>query len=206
MAPLITVLPFVFRLRQCISEYISSNDSGSRHLANAVKYASAFPVVLLSALMHRDDEDENSVLFSLWLMCVLFNSIYSFYWDVVMDWGLGNTPSPQSKVSYPPLLRPILMFQEPSIYYLAMLLDFFLRTSWSLKLSDHVHLKEIIASGFVMEGAEVMRRWLWVYFRAEKEWITKRYEAPHQRSIPKLHNIYALHNRLDDSNDMPLSP
>ncbi|KAK9766111.1 protein-ER retention protein [Basidiobolus ranarum] len=208
MAPLITALPFIFRLRQCISEYLSSRDSGSRHLANAIKYASAFPVVFFSALMHREDEDENSILFSLWLMFVLFNSIYSFYWDVVMDWDLGNTPSQQSKSSFPPLLRPVLMFQEPSIYYLTILLDFFLRTSWSLKLSDHAHLKEIIASGFVMEGAEIMRRWLWVYFRAEKEWITKRYGSSTLRDSAKFHNnIYALqHNRIDDSNDMPLSP
>lgn len=45
-------LPYIFRFRQCISEVVTgSTPTPQKSLLNAVKYASAFPVILLSALL-----------------------------------------------------------------------------------------------------------------------------------------------------------
>lgn len=46
-------LPYVIRLRQCISEYIESRGETKRHLYNALKYASAFPAIILSAVQKK---------------------------------------------------------------------------------------------------------------------------------------------------------
>ena len=60
MVPLIISIPSMIRLRQCLIEFRraqrhqkkqgASNGWGGQHLANALKYSSAFPVILLSAL------------------------------------------------------------------------------------------------------------------------------------------------------------
>ena len=47
---LVPSIPYFVRLRQCIVEYITSDYQNTRPLLNALKYASAFPVILLSAV------------------------------------------------------------------------------------------------------------------------------------------------------------
>ena len=42
-------LPYLVRLRQCIIEYQSPMNESRRPLYNALKYASSFPVIFLSA-------------------------------------------------------------------------------------------------------------------------------------------------------------
>lgn len=43
-------IPYCIRLRQCLTEYIESNYTVERHLMNALKYASAFPVIIISSM------------------------------------------------------------------------------------------------------------------------------------------------------------
>jgi hypothetical protein len=44
-----TSLPYLVRFRQCVVEYTSPSNDSRRPLWNAVKYASSFPVIFLSA-------------------------------------------------------------------------------------------------------------------------------------------------------------
>jgi hypothetical protein len=60
----------------------------------------------------------------------------------------------------------------------AIALNFLLRFTWSLKLSTHLRLDELTAGGFALEWLEVVRRWLWVYFRLEREWVVRGYANP----------------------------
>lgn len=57
MLPFILSIPSMIRLRQCLIEYSRVRNSldkssgwGGQHLANALKYATAFPVIILGAL------------------------------------------------------------------------------------------------------------------------------------------------------------
>ncbi|TXT08953.1 hypothetical protein VHUM_02427 [Vanrija humicola] len=102
-------LPYLLRFRQCMLEFYHSGWQSKRPLANALKYASAFPVILLSAAQ-KDVVKEVAAakgvtpaelnttptrwfgehpVFRLWLLAVVVNSMFSFYWDVEMDWGLS---------------------------------------------------------------------------------------------------------------------
>lgn len=42
-------LPYLVRLRQCVIEHMSPMNESRRPLYNALKYASSFPVIFLSA-------------------------------------------------------------------------------------------------------------------------------------------------------------
>ncbi|KAJ1995078.1 protein-ER retention protein [Coemansia spiralis] len=101
---LLVAAPYAFRLRQCINEYLNAAPGSSeakRHLANAVKYASSFPVICLSAAQKKTVVDGImetkysdwmlQVVFGMWLAAVTFNSLYSFYWDIAFDWDLVHT-------------------------------------------------------------------------------------------------------------------
>ena len=82
LVPLIIASPSLIRLRQCLIDYLRVRKSnrqaggigaqgwGGQHLANALKYSSAFPVIILSA-MQRDREPSKlglgeAGLFRLW--------------------------------------------------------------------------------------------------------------------------------------------
>lgn len=54
--PLIIAIPSMIRLRQCLIEFLrvrragaTRENTGAQHLANALKYATAFPVIILTA-------------------------------------------------------------------------------------------------------------------------------------------------------------
>ena len=77
MVPLIISIPSLIRLRQCLIEYsrVRKNPTtttgwGGQHLANALKYSSAFPVIILSALQRNYYEGKwgmsEARLFQLW--------------------------------------------------------------------------------------------------------------------------------------------
>ena len=145
---------------------------------------------------------------------VVINSMYSFWWDISMDWSLINitTTSPRTHQQTPIVrFRRHLHFNDPIWYYAAMTLDFVLRTTWSLKLSSHLYVKRLEGSIFTMELLEVFRRWVWVIFRMENEWV-KRSTASLPTDNPVLLSMESLHNssklmtiREEDGDDGPSS-
>ncbi|KAL8671393.1 MAG: hypothetical protein Q9168_004106 [Polycauliona sp. 1 TL-2023] len=210
IVPIIISIPSLIRLRQCLIEYMRVRRNptqhsgwGGQHLANALKYSSAFPVIILSALQRGYDPNKIGLsetgIFRLWLFFVFLNSFYSFYWDVAKDWDLtlfssllSSTfptifPSSDTTIttfhsnqipphqSHPWGLRPHTHFHTPQIYYTAIVLDLLLRCTWSLKLSPHLdHWNDLEGTIFLLEMAEVVRRWVWIFFRVETEWVRVR--------------------------------
>lgn len=61
IVPIIIAVPSAIRLRQCLTEYVRSRNTSSRrdaskanqHLANALKYSTAFPVIYLTAKLRN---------------------------------------------------------------------------------------------------------------------------------------------------------
>ena len=81
MVPLIIAIPSIIRLRQCLIEFgrVRKNPTtttgwGGQHLANAAKYSSAFPVIVLSALQRNYYPDKFGMseagLFRLWYLSI----------------------------------------------------------------------------------------------------------------------------------------
>ncbi|EKD17204.1 uncharacterized protein L3040_008847 [Drepanopeziza brunnea f. sp. 'multigermtubi'] len=198
LVPIIISLPSLIRIRQCLTEYLRVRSSnrrnggmgshgwGGQHLANALKYASAFPVIILSSVQRNLNLNEDPTrltekpLYRAWFVAVLLNSMYSFYWDVAKDWDLtlfttliSRARSGRSSSKPMPFgLRSRLYFPSPAIYYAAIFLDLLLRCTWSMKLSPHLdHFANFESIIFLTEFLEVMRRWMWIFFRTETEWV-----------------------------------
>lgn len=94
--------------------------------------------------------------------------------DVAKDWDLTLFDSEARNA--PDLkafgLRRRLHVGPPILYYLVIALDLLLRCTWSLKLSPHLgRIADWEGSIFVIELLEVIRRWIWIFFRVETEWI-----------------------------------
>lgn len=90
LVPFVIAIPSLIRLRQCLIEYLRVRRSnrggaghkdqgwGGQHLANALKYSSALPVIVLSALQRGFDPNKVGLsetgLFRLW--CVYLDAYY----------------------------------------------------------------------------------------------------------------------------------
>ncbi|KAI4528580.1 EXS-domain-containing protein [Schizophyllum commune Loenen D] len=254
IAPTIMSIPYLIRFRQCLVEY-SGDTSNPKPLYNALKYFSSFPVLflsaaqpLISAAKHGKEVEHETwhgehLLFRLWVVAALVNSLYSYWWDVSNDWGfalLKPAPPPDPTTRLPrrlvlphlhsgvPLigdasrslspeavrnygharsfsaghrranslsaapdgwllsrLRPTLLFPRPKLTYGTLLVvNLVLRLSWSAKLSPHLHraldggthtrFGDAVHMGvWVLEFAEIVRRWLWVFVRVEWELLRK---------------------------------
>ncbi|KAG0634259.1 EXS family-domain-containing protein [Tuber brumale] len=186
LMPLAISVPYLIRFRQCLIEYVRARRKGFPsaeqriHLYNSAKYASAFPVILCSALQRGYNPDEphifsRSTLSRLWLLAVVVNSLFSFYWDIARDWELTLFSSRRSSGEYPYGLRPNRHFVNKELYYGAIVIDFLLRGTWSVKLSPHLdYINEMEGGIFLLELLEIFRRWVWTFFRVEKEWVMTR--------------------------------
>jgi len=191
------------------SSAITPASPKKRSLFNALKYASAFPVIFFSALQNKHGDVyhhpaavqaqelqeggpgglgvagyfTSTTLFNIWVLAVLFNSAFSFWWDITNDWGLHLLlPSRIYRKGHDlggvsgnaTILRRTMLLPDPMIYYLCIALDLILRLTWSLKLSSHLHAVHEIEMGiFTLEALEVVRRWIWVFLRVEWEAVRK---------------------------------
>ncbi|KAJ5411558.1 EXS C-terminal [Penicillium crustosum] len=101
VVPIILAVPSLIRLRQCLTEYVRARRTVTRreahkvnqHLANALKYATAFPVIWIASKMRNYNPLELHGYSEVSMMRILFivsfiNSAYSFWWDVVKDWDM----------------------------------------------------------------------------------------------------------------------
>jgi EXS family len=83
----------------------------------------SFPVLHLNCLhlLVMFPKTDNRILF------VIINSVYSFWWDVVMDWNLTLLTNPSAPGTKLWGLRKTIHFSSPQLYYTAIALDFILR-------------------------------------------------------------------------------
>lgn len=184
--PLICLFPLWLRFNQCLRRYM---DTGKRfpNLANAFKYAMSQTVTLFGAfhplyLMHNmhdqqavslsDDYGESIVLSSrhanlfqmFWMGLFISSSMYSYIWDVYMDWGLGRRQYG--------FLGPRLMFPSKSYYFSVMAADLVLRFMWVLTLIPPQSGAKFELPAYLSAISmvlELFRRTIWSFFRLEHE-------------------------------------
>jgi hypothetical protein len=168
LIPLLTLLPLWFRFNQCLRRYA---DTGNRfpHLANAFKYAMSQTVTLFGAfhplyLGIKQQDTGFDVFQFFWATIFITSSLYSFTWDVYMDWGLGRP-----KFGF---LGPSLMFPKKYGYFVIIGLDLVLRFAWVLTLvppesGASFALPQYMTAVSLM--LELFRRTIWGFLRLENE-------------------------------------
>eukprot|EP00457_Paulinella_chromatophora_P002958 gb/GEZN01002963.1/.p1 GENE.gb/GEZN01002963.1/~~gb/GEZN01002963.1/.p1 ORF type:complete len:717 (-),score=86.45 gb/GEZN01002963.1/:127-2277(-) len=163
VVPLIVALPLWFRLGQSLRQYWDTRSKV--FFANAGKYAVAESVVMWG-IFHKNFTGSRRMYVLVYMFFLSFSTLYSFFWDVLMDWDLGHR-----KWSY---LRRTLMYPSVWIYYAAMVLDLALRFTWSLTLIPVAASSpmppwamEIITP--MLAVLEILRRSFWSLLRIEHE-------------------------------------
>lgn len=166
LIPILTLLPLWFRFNQCLRRYA---DTGQRfpHLANAFKYAMSQTVTLFGAfhpLYLNNNTKESNVFQAFWTFAFVASSLYSFVWDVYMDWGLGR-PSFG-------FLGPRLMYPKRYVYFTVICIDLVLRFAWVLTLVPPNSGAAFALPAYLTAVSmmlELFRRTIWGFLRLENE-------------------------------------
>jgi len=165
--PLIIALPLWLRMQQNLRRYYESRE---RHpwLPNAFKYAFAHSIVLFGAfnpqLLHFDSDQ--IVTSALFVVFFVISTLYTYSWDVSMDWGLARPKHG--------FLRSELMFHRRWVYWTAIVVDFVLRFVWTMTLVPFARFQfqNLTILDFVdnfFGPIEIVRRCMWAAFRVENE-------------------------------------
>ncbi|CDO94477.1 unnamed protein product [Kluyveromyces dobzhanskii CBS 2104] len=167
---IVGILPSLIRMVQSLREFArgrSQRKDGSQ-LFNALKYAGNIPVMLVTVYTRYYNLGPLKMIY--WFM--FWNSAYSFWWDVTMDWKLDlfNFVSNNANTN-DNALRNTLLYGKNAWYYSGMVLDFVLRFAWLWEyISGHsIFYGEL--NIFWLQILEVFRRWIWLFFKVEAEYI-----------------------------------
>lgn len=194
---LLSILPLWFRFAQCLHRIYESSSTTVRngpcsfivwpHSYNALKYMMGIVVVLMG-IAHPLGESASStytmVYKGIFIAITLATTLYQFYWDVYMDWGLfrnrprGNSIPSVSEWSKTHLfLRPKLLYKTRVwVYYVGMALDLILRAMWTLSLIPQGASGPFSYSlsdqlGPFLAMFELCRRSMWGLFKLEWEHV-----------------------------------
>ena len=169
-------LPFWCRLFQCLS--VLRRTGEPKNFWNAVKYATAFPLVYAGYLDRLAPTDQTRRLVVL-TACV--QSSATFAWDLCMDWGLfkkrrGGLLCGIFEVDQMREPKSLVFSKRSDMFIYAayaglVLFNFSLRFAWALAVFGHVSTRGMGMLSF--EVAELARRTVWALFRIEWEYHEK---------------------------------
>jgi hypothetical protein len=170
----IAFLPYWFRLAQCLRKH---HDTEQKiHLINAGKYFSDCCVPLAALWYTKYDYNAK---FWLWFAVHMWASLYSYAWDIYMDWGLLRSTDPgtyglRAKLNY-----------HPYFYYYAIVSDFVMRMFWVVPIfqlgQPDSPFNTFQVMTFITIMVECFRRAQWSLIRVENE-QNNNFEA--YRTIP----------------------
>ncbi|XP_055925853.1 xenotropic and polytropic retrovirus receptor 1-like [Argiope bruennichi] len=166
--PIVACLPAWFRFAQCLRRYRDTKEAFP-HLVNAGKYSTTFFNVIFSSLYVYTKDNYGSTwenpFFYLWIVFGFISSIYTYIWDIKMDWGLFDENTGENR-----FLREEIVYSSPNYYYFAIVEDLVLRFGWTLSVSlTEMGLIHADIMSSVLAPLEVIRRFVWNFFRLENE-------------------------------------
>lgn len=193
--PMVLLLPYLFRLFQCLRQYKDTGEKST--LLNALKYSTAVPVVFLSALKYHVFPDKWTNFYRpMWLLSAVVNSMYSFYWDVTRDWDLSCFTR-IFKFNRPHIFSHLL-YGRAWVYFWVIGSNLILRCTWTYKLS--AHLRHNYLTVFAITALEIFRRFQWVFFRVENEWNKTNPKSNSQLAMNEMSNEETKLVTSDDHN------
>jgi len=153
-------LPVYWRMMQCIGRYSATRHI--EHLGNTAKYAVALTVVLFSQLNGDLSTDEKwSAVKVLWCISFVVSTLYSYVWDIFMDWGLAWNSSNFSNRKW--------------FYYYCITSNLMFRFFWTITLSGSPVQLGIDSTtlSWIAALVEIVRRFTWSLLRVENVHQTK---------------------------------
>lgn len=172
-------LPGIWRLLQCFRRFGDSGD-WFPHLANAAKYICLILYYMFLSIV-RIDHWSSPTYRALFIFFATINALYSSFWDILMDFSLGQTDSKNL------FLRDELSYKHYKwTYYVIMILDPILRFSWVFYAAYSSQIQQSATVSFIVSLVEIIRRFLWAFFRVENEHCTNvgRFRAVRDLTLP----------------------
>eukprot|EP00127_Corallochytrium_limacisporum_P001567 Clim_evm20s66 gene=Clim_evmTU20s66 len=173
LVTLLVALPLWFRFMQCLRRYY---DTGKRwpNLPNAVKYALSLCVILYGQF-HPEysaaSSSWNNIYRLAWMGLMIISTLYSFWWDINVDWGLRLRFSRKTVLT----ISRGSMFGAGWRYLLATIADFILRFFWTMSLIPNTLNPFFYSNSQVVPllyaFMELLRRTMWGWFRMENEHV-----------------------------------
>merc|ERR1740117_277532 len=161
-----STLPLWWRFAQNIRLYYDTSKRWP-YGGNSLKYALSQMVVIAGSfhpLYHINIFTTGWYLTrSIWFVTVVVSASYSFYWDIVHDFGLWTNEG---------WMKRKLLYPHVWWYYAVAIIDFFLRFSWTLTITPMDPLLNTTYMPIIII-AELFRRFLWGIFRMEHEQVKK---------------------------------
>ncbi|KAF9156642.1 hypothetical protein BG015_003244 [Linnemannia schmuckeri] len=195
ITPFVTALPAWFRFLQCLRRYRDTLE-WFPHLLNAGKYTcSLIQLFVYFSFRHYGGNS----LKAGYIVISLITSTYTFAWDIHMDWGLLQFGKHGGAAYGNPFLRPELVYSRKWVYYLAIVLDFLGRFSWVLRFVP-MNVNVMVLS-FSLALAEVLRRWMWNFFRLENEHLNNCGHFRAIKDIPLPFHIRVAGDSDDEDED-----
>ncbi|KAG0089240.1 hypothetical protein BGZ93_000422 [Podila epicladia] len=195
ITPFVTGLPAWFRFLQCLRRYRDTLE-WFPHLLNAGKYTSSL-VNLFIYFSYRHYGGQT--LKVAYILMATITGVYTFMWDVYMDWGLFRFGKHGGGAYGHPFLRQELVYSRTWVYYLAIVLDLLGRFSWIVRFMP-LNINVYILS-FGLAFIEVLRRWQWNFFRLENEHLNNCGQFRAIKDIPLPFHIRVEGETDDDEND-----
>jgi xenotropic and polytropic retrovirus receptor 1 len=175
----LTTLPAIWRALQCLRRYYDSRN-WFPHLANFSKYCGNI-LYYMTLSMYRIHM--SSKMRAVFIGFAAVNSIYCSFWDVAMDFSLGNPWA-----TYP-FLRDQLGYRRVWVYYLAAAADVVLRQQWVFYAIFAPNYPYGALLSFGVGLAEVLRRGMWSLFRVENEHCNNVGKFRASRDIPLPYSL-----------------
>lgn len=171
----IAFFPNILRILQCLKMIIDSGKTSPQKY-NICKYCLNLLVASLSFFW-----PSYPILHSVWFITSLFSTCFSFVWDVKCDFGFL-----QKGKNYP--LRDKLCYNSKVLYYIAVILNFFLRFLWLVTLSPEVinSLFRPETLSIILFSLEIFRRGMWNCLRVETKHleISKEFRVTNDVELP----------------------
>lgn len=174
-----TTLPAIWRALQCLRRYYDSRN-WFPHLANFAKYMCNILYYMTLSLYRMNLTPKYRAVF---ITIAAVNGVYCSFWDVAMDFSLGNPYAEH------PFLRDRLAYRNVWVYYAAIVLDVVLRQQWILYALFQHDLQHAAALSFFVGLAEVFRRGIWSLFRVENEHCNNVGKFRASRDIPLPYQV-----------------
>lgn len=95
----------------------------------------------------------------------LASTLYSFWWDLAQDWGLGLPRKNPFDPNYVALRERLAAPRH--VYYVAAFFDFFGRFIWTLTLISERSSPWYVYVTPFLAPLEILRRASWMFFRVE---------------------------------------
>ena len=159
----LTILPYSLRLMQVARSHHENPDQ--MNLWNMLKYLLSICVTLLNTARVHSTGDTQTKLSFMWVVVASCTTAFSYYWDIVVGWGLCDTQSKNW------MLRDELYFPN-WVYYVCICCNFLMRLCWALNISPG---QPYLAQNFILiiGCTELLRRALWIIMCIEYQAVKR---------------------------------